>query len=108
MPALLTSASVLMCPHGGPVTISPSSANAQAGSPIVRGSDSFVVAGCSFNISGAPHPCVSVNWIQTATRVKAGGDFVLTQSSQGLCVAADQTPQGPVQIQSTQAKVSGL
>lgn len=107
MPPLLTTASVLMCPHGGMVTASPASAKAQAGSPIVRSSDSFVVAGCTFNISGVPHPCVSINWVQTATRVRVGGDFALTELSVGLCVAADQTPQGPVQIQSTQPNVSG-
>jgi len=108
MAPLLTTASVLTCPHGGMVTASPASAKAQAGGPIVRGSDTFLVAGCAFNIAGVPHPCVSVQWVQTATRVQVGDAFALTQSSVGLCLAADQTPQGPVQIQSTQPNVSGL
>jgi hypothetical protein len=108
MPPLLTAASVLMCPHGGMVTASPASAKTQAGGPIVRSTDNFLVTGCAFNISGVPHPCVSIQWVQTATRVQVGGVFALTQSSVGLCVAADQTPQGPVQIQSTQPNVSGL
>ena len=108
MPPLLTVASTLTCPHGGMVTATPGSVRAQAASPILRSSDTFVIAGCVFNVAGAPHPCVSVNWVQAATRVQHGGDFVLNQSSVGLCVAADQTPQGPVVIAETQASVSGL
>jgi hypothetical protein len=108
MPPLLTVASTMMCPHGGVVTAAPGSSRAQAASPILRSSDTFVVAGCTFNVSGAPHPCVSVNWVQTATRVRHAGDFALNQSSVGLCVAGDQTPQGAVLISSTQTGVSGL
>jgi hypothetical protein len=108
MPALLTVASVLMCPHGGLVTVSPASTRATAGSPIICGSDTFIVAGCAFNIAGVPSPCVSVNWMVTATRVQSGGALALNESSVGLCVAATQAPQGPVQIQSTQPSVSGL
>ncbi|HLY57839.1 MAG TPA: hypothetical protein VKS60_19915 [Stellaceae bacterium] len=108
MPPLLTAASSMMCPHGGTVIATPGSTRAQAGAPVLRGSDTFTVAGCTFQISGAPHPCMSVNWVQTATRVQHGGDLVLNQSSVGLCVAGDQTPQGPVVISSTQTSASGL
>ncbi len=109
MPPLLTAASMLMCPHGGTVMPSPGSTKAQAQSPILRSSDSFTIAGCPFTTpAGVPHPCMSIQWVQTATRVKHNGDFVLNQSSMGLCIAADQTPQGPVTINSTQASVSGL
>ena len=108
MPALLTVASVLMCPHGGMVSVSPASTRAVAGSPIVCGSDTFIVAGCSFNIAGAPSPCVSVTWLVTATRVQSGGNLALNAASQGLCLAATQVPQGPVSIQSTQPSVNWL
>ena len=107
MPALLTSASTMMCPHGGTVMATPGSTQATAGAPILRGSDTFTIAGCTFPPSGPPHPCVSVNWMVTATRVKHGGDLVLNESSVGLCIAADQAPQGTVIIASTQAQVSG-
>ena len=107
MPALLTVASSMMCPHGGTVTATPGSTSARAGAPILRGSDTFVIAGCTFAPGGAAHPCVSVNWVSTATRVKHGGALVLNQSSVGLCVAGDQAPQGSVLINSTQAQVSG-
>ncbi len=108
MPALLTAASTMMCPHGGTVIATPGSTRAQAAAPVLRGSDTFTIAGCAFNVSGAPHPCVTVNWVQTATRVQHASDFVLNQASVGLCVAGDQTPQGTVLIAATQASVSGL
>jgi hypothetical protein len=107
MPALLTSASTMMCPHGGSVIAAPGSARADAGAPILRASDSFTIAGCSFAPGGTLHPCVSVNWQVTATNVKHGGDVVLNESSVGLCIAGDQAPQGTVLISGTQQQVSG-
>jgi hypothetical protein len=108
MPALLTAASVMMCPHGGMVTATPGSTRATIDAPILRGSDTFIIAGCSFAPGSVVSPCVSVNWVQTATRVRHGGDFVLTEASVGLCVAGTQAPQGTILIASTQPKVSGL
>ena len=109
MPALLTSASTLMCPHGGTVTAVPGQTKASAGSPVLRASDTFTVAGCPFTIPTAvPSPCVRVQWISSATRVQAGGDFVLHESSVGLCLAATQAPQGTVLIVSTQSPVEGV
>jgi hypothetical protein len=90
------------------VLASPASSRAQAGSPILRASDSFTVAGCSFNVAGVPQPCVSISWLGTATRVKHGGDFALTEASTGLCLGPTQAPQGTVLINSTQPSVSGI
>lgn len=107
MPAFLTAASTLMCPHGGSIVATPGATNAVVDAPILRGSDTFVVAGCAFNIAGVPSPCVSVTWVRTATRVKHGGDFALDEASVGLCLAATQAPQGAVLIVATQATASG-
>jgi hypothetical protein len=51
---------------------------------------------------------VQVQWVQTALRSKAIGDFTLTEASVGLCVAPDQAPQGTVLIVSAQPQVSGV
>lgn len=75
---------------------------------VLRSSDTFIVAGCPFFIGPSPHPCVQVQWVQTATRSKAMSDFALTGESVGLCIAADQAPQGVVLISFTQSRVSGL
>ncbi len=108
MPALLTASSTLQCPHGGTVTASPGSTKAQVDAAVLRGSDTFSIAGCAFSLPSGPHPCTSVNWIVTAAKVTHGGDPVLTEASVGLCIAADQAPQGVVLITATQALASGL
>jgi hypothetical protein len=108
MPALLTTDSIMLCPHGGTVIATPGSTRASAGAPVLRGSDTFTIVGCPFPPTGPPHPCVSVNWDVTAQRVKHGGDFVLNEASVGLCVAGDKATQGAVLITATQPLVSGL
>jgi hypothetical protein len=106
MPALLTSASTLMCPHGGTVIATPGATRAKADALVLRASDSFTIAGCPFNVASAPQPCLTVQWVVTDTRVKHGGDFVLDAASVGLCIGA--APQGTVLVVATQAQVSGL
>jgi hypothetical protein len=44
--------------------------------------------------------------VLSAQRVKHGGDFVLNESSVGLCLGP--APQGTVIVSATQAKVAGL
>ncbi len=108
MSNLLTTSSVLMCPHGGSVSATTTNTHAKAGDYLVRMTDTFTIAGCAFTLpSGTPHPCVSVKWVKGTTRCKVSGDFLLSQDSTGLCLAADQAPQGSVMIQSTQARASG-
>lgn len=109
MANLLTTASQMMCPHGGMVNAVSSNVRAKAASAnILRAADTFTIAGCTFNIGVSPHPCIQVQWVQTALKSKAVGDFTLTDGSLGLCVAADRAVQGTVSINSTQSKVSGL
>jgi hypothetical protein len=109
MGGLLNTASVLMCPHGG--TVSAITSNTQVnvgGSPAVRASDTFIIAGCPFTLPGpVPSPCVSVQWISPDTRSQVMSDFTLSEASVGLCLAATQAPQGTVLITSTQEQVTG-
>jgi hypothetical protein len=110
MADLLTTASQLMCPHGGTVTVVTSNTRSTAGgSPVVRSNDTFTVVGCTFTLPPpvGPHVCVRIQWVQPATQSRAGGDFTLTQQSVGLCLAADQAPQGTDQVVATQPRVSG-
>ena len=109
MPNLLNTSSVMMCPHGGTVSVASSNTRAKGGGDfLIRSSDTFTIAGCPLNISGSPHPCTQVKWVQTNQRSKAMNDATLSDASVGLCVAADQAPQGTVLINSTQPRVSGL
>jgi hypothetical protein len=108
MPALLTTASSLMCPHGGTVTATPGGPPmATADATILRATDTFIIAGCPFVTPAAvPDPCTTVQWVSTAQKVKHAGDLVLTEASVGLCIGA--APQGAVIVAATQPKVSGL
>ena len=85
------------------------SANMRAnasGSPLLRASDTFVIAGCTLPTVGG-NPCVQVQWLTRDLRSKAQGDFTLSDTSVGLCLAADQAPQGTVIISMTQQQVKG-
>ena len=109
MGQLLTSSSQLVCPHQGIVQAITSNVRAQAdGGFILRASDTFVITGCPFSLGPSPHPCVSVKWLVSALRHQAAGDAALTTDSVGMCLAADQAPQGVVMVNSTQSRVSGL
>lgn len=108
MANLLTTSSMMMCPHGGTVNaISSNTKTKAAGSYLLRSSDTFIIVGCPFVLGIPPHPCMQVQWVQTALKSKAIGDFNLTLDSVGLCVAADQAVQGTVLISTAQPKVSG-
>jgi hypothetical protein len=109
MAALLTASSVLMCPHGGTVSVVTSNTRVKAGGDFVlRQSDTFLVVGCPFTLPPAIlHPCVEVRWVQAALRTQAAGDFALNEDSVGLCVAADQAVQGTVLICFAQPQASG-
>lgn len=108
---LLTTASSLQCPHGGTVTIISSNTAVQAGAPLALATDTFTIAGCPFQIpvgvGTVPHPCMTVQWIKPNTQTTVNGTPTLSQDSSGLCLAADQVPQGPVSIVQTQTGASG-
>lgn len=104
----LTSSASLACPHGGMVSIIPSNSKVTfGGDPIVLATDTFVIAGCGFNVAGAPSPCTQVQWITTALQATADANQPLTTESVGFCIGGIGV-QGPVQINSTQSKAGGL
>lgn len=108
MANLLNASSIMMCPHGG--TVSVVTANTQvmaAGDPCVLATDTYLIAGCAFVIGVVPHPCVQVQWVVPDIASKVNGNSTLSEESVGLCVAADAAVQGVVLITMTQPSVSG-
>jgi hypothetical protein len=98
----------ITCPHGGTGTLVPTAVRVRVGgNPVACVNDVTTIAGCAFNVSGAPSPCLLVRWQMPATRVKAMGQPVLLSSSLGLCVNAAQAPQGPATVSGYQTKVRG-
>ena len=97
-----------MCPHGAPVnTISTNARVLVSGQPVAVFSDTTTIAGCPFNIPAIPkpQPCVTVRWLVPATRVLVNGTPALLQTSTGLCLSAEQIPQGPPTITVNQTRV---
>lgn len=96
-----------ICPHGGQVTtISSNTRVLVNGMPAAVVTDTSVVAGCAFTVPGPkPQPCVKVQWLVPAARVLINGQPVLLQTSSGLCLSAEQIPQGPPTIVTTQTRV---
>lgn len=100
---------VAICPHGGQVTTI--SANVRvlvSGQPVATLADTYLVAGCAFNVSGKPQPCVKVQWLVPATRVLINGQPAILQASTGLCQSVEQIPQGPPIVVTTQPRVMGM
>lgn len=107
MADFLTTASTMMCPHGGTVSASTSNTKAQAdGAYILRSSDTFSISGCSFTTGSNPSPCAQVVW-QTQSLKSSVSDRVLTKDSVGMCIGPSGT-QGTVQIAHTQIKGGGV
>jgi hypothetical protein len=102
MAALLNTSSIMMCPHGGTVSVVTTNTQVKGGGdPLIGATDTYM-------IGPSPHPCLQVQWVQPDLQSQVLGDFTLNEESVGLCVAADLAVQGTVLINFTQEQVSGL
>jgi hypothetical protein len=102
---LLNAGSIILCAHGGTaMPTAPIPRVLLSGQPAVTLAAPHTVAGCPFNVAGAPVPCVTANWVLGAVRVKAMGMPVLLMDSQAICI-----PNGtPVIIAFSQPRVMGM
>ena len=108
-PIINTSATIL-CTHGGSVSITSSNTRVKAGgSPVTTLSDTFTVSGCPFQVpigtGTKPQPCVRLQWVVPAKRVRVNNNPVLLMSSSGICQSAEQIPQGSPTVAQTQMRV---
>lgn len=98
---IVTSATTVMCGHGGTATHIPTQVRVRiGGSPVAVASDQHVVAGCSLSTSGGPF-CTVLTWTMPAIRVTVGGTPVLVQSSTPMGVGPGQVVSGQVQVSAT-------
>jgi hypothetical protein len=97
-----------ICPHGGQITIIPSSPRVLvSGQPVATFADTTLVAGCAFVVGTKPQPCIKVQWLVPAARVMVNHQPALLQTSPGLCQSAEQIPQGPPNVIAGQVRVKG-
>lgn len=96
---------VVTCAHGGQaMPTAPNPRVLVSGQPISVMTSPYTIAGCPFNISGGPVPCVTAQWVRGATRVLSNGAPVILLDSQAVCV-----PNGtPLIIMMTQTRVAGM
>jgi hypothetical protein len=90
---ILTTASTVMCPHGGMAQLVTTNIEAIVdGAPVLLQTDVHPVVGCPFT-PVAYSPCVTVRWVTAATKTSVRQVPVLLQTSVGLCLNAAQAPQ---------------
>lgn len=103
---ILDAGASITCPHGGTATVVPRATRvALSGQPPLLVDDFATIAGCAFNVSGAPSPCLSIQWMMPATRALVQSSPVLLSSSIGLCVNGARAPQGTALITGFQTRV---
>jgi uncharacterized Zn-binding protein involved in type VI secretion len=106
MSFLLHVGATAICPHAGQISVITSNTRVTVnGQPVATLADTFLIAGCSFVVSGVPQPCLKVQWLVPATRVTVNGQPAILQTSSGICQGA--APQGPPNVIATQVRVSG-
>jgi hypothetical protein len=92
----------VMCAHGGQgqPTV-PNPRVLLGGQPSTTQPTPWLVAGCPFVPPGGNGPCVTANWVVGSVRVLAGGQPLILQDSQAICV-----PTGtPLTVLVTQLRV---
>ena len=101
---LLHQGATVLCLHAGQAQATvPNIRVKVSGQATVQQSNPWTIAGCVFNVSGSPVPCVTAQWITAATRLRSGGVPLLLQDSQATCA-----PNGTgVQVVATQIRVKG-
>lgn len=106
---LLHAGAQIICPHGGQIAGTPVGARVMvAGNPVATVAYSYVITGCAFTVPATrPRPCRTLQWNVPATRVLVGGHPALLQSSSGICLSADQHPQGSSTVVTTQTRAMG-
>jgi len=107
--SLLHVNATVTCPHGGRVTCLPAQPRTVAGGqPVWTVADFTTVVGCAFAVGLKPQPCVTVRWVTPSARLQVNGSPVITQGSAGICLSAEQIPQGPPVVSVVQQRAVGL
>ena len=103
---LLHLGATVLCAHGGQAEpTAPEPSVLVSGQPVVTMAAPYVVAGCAFPPPPAGNgPCLTAQFVDSATRVFVEGVPVLLMDSQAICA-----PTGtPLIVAATQVRVSGM
>jgi hypothetical protein len=101
-PLLHENAQVL-CSHGAQARPTITQRRVRVGGkPVATINDQFAISGCPFIVLLKPQPCVRIQWVNPAVRVRVSGQPVLLSTTQSVCLSPESIPQGkaiPVQFQ---------
>jgi len=103
---LLHLGATVTCAHGGQAEpTAPSPSVLVSGQPVVTIAAPYVVAGCAFPPPpGGNGPCITAQFVDSATRVFVEGVPALLLDSQAICA-----PTGtPLIVAVTQVRVTGM
>lgn len=102
---LLHLGATVTCAHAGQAQpTAPNPRVVVSGQPTTTLITPYVIAGCVFNVSGAPVPCVTAQFVTAATRVTSNGQPLLLLDSQAICA-----PNGtPLLILATQVRATAI
>lgn len=93
------------CVHGGKATfIAKSTKVLIDGGPALLLGDQVLVAGCAFNVSGKPQPCVKGLNVMPAVKLVIEGKPAILQGPADLTQSAEQIPGGPLIYSGVQTK----
>ena len=103
---LLHLGATVLCSHGGQAVPATTCPRVLAmGQPVATIASIYTVAGCALPPPPAGNgPCVTAQFITSATRVLAGGVPALLLDSQAICVPTGTPLLPPI----TQTRVSGM
>lgn len=103
---ILTTASIVTCPHGAPIAATGVASRVLIGGvPVLTIAVTAVVQGCP--LQPPVQSCASVTWETCASRVFADGKPVVLQSSSGMCLSHAGQPAGPAMAMDVQTRVVG-
>ncbi|KOV88198.1 hypothetical protein ADL01_02300 [Streptomyces sp. NRRL WC-3618] len=100
---LLHLGATVICAHSGPAQPTRTEPRVLiSGMPTVTATAPYTVAGCT--LLQPPGPCLTAQWVSTATRVRIGGLPALLSDGRAQC-----TPTGtPLSVLATQTRVKGI
>lgn len=109
---LLHIGATVQCFHLAPAAATPGAPRVfVSGKPVATVASMWSVAGCTFQVSGVPQPCVRVQWTMPSARIVIGGSAALLTpgigTGAGACLNAAQAPQGVPTVNQMQLRAAG-
>jgi hypothetical protein len=108
MPEILTTSSMISCPHGGRAILSSSNHHLLVdGDQVLLESDvhKIIPGTCPWYDGSTYSPCVRILWSKGSNHTKKNQIRLLTKTSLGKCYNANEVLQGSARILLTQHEV---